>query len=311
MKLADYSTQGIKFYRGILTLAKGAILILWIATLIWGAVAAVNGKSSKLILSYFGDSFFDNTQVENKNSPRAWLVDYSKMLVGRLPLASLLESALPGWDKNDYSPKLSHDDYVDLFDRATDRLYSYSADAKFDPSSGQIGTDFVPSAFRQNRTLDKVINLTPDVRTWIESDRESNKAYLSKLKLIDTFVLLIIIGAFGSLIFLTRDYVMNQEEKMTPLSSYLFRPILGIFLAVSMFVVDIAANTVVSTSDILQVRRETLFLLALAAGLLSDKAYAFIDRKARGALEGIGSDAARKKGLSTAAPTPPTEPKTP
>jgi hypothetical protein len=174
-----------------------------------------------------------------------------------------------------------------------------------------MATDFIPSAFRQNRTvpIEKTVDLTPDVRTWIDSDRESNKAYLSKLKLIDTFVLLIIIGAFGSLIFLTRDYVMNEEEKMTPVSSYLFRPILGIFLAVSMFVVDIAANTVVSTSDILQVRRETLFVLALAAGLLSDKAYAFIDRKARGALDGISANSARKKAAVATAPSPQSDPK--
>jgi hypothetical protein len=41
----------------------------------------------------------------------------------------------------------------------------------------------------------------------------------------------------------------------------------------AMFVLDVLAHSVVSTSDILKVRHETLYILALSSGLLSEQAY--------------------------------------
>ena len=64
------------------------------------------------------------------------------------------------------------------------------------------------------------------------------------------------------------------------LSDYIFRPILGIFLAVAVFVVDILAHSIISTSSILEIRYEPLYILALGAGLLSETAYAWVRRNA-------------------------------
>jgi hypothetical protein len=87
-----------------------------------------------------------------------------------------------------------------------------------------------------------------------------------------------VLGAFGALIFLIRDYITADQEKN--LSDYIFRPVPGMFLAVAVFVVDILAHTVISSASILQIRYEPLYILALGAGLLSETAYDWVRRSA-------------------------------
>jgi hypothetical protein len=55
-------------------------------------------------------------------------------------------------------------------------------------------------------------------------------------------------------------------------------------LALAVFVVDILGHSLISTADILQIRHETLYVLALAAGLLSEQAYNVLLGKASDAL---------------------------
>lgn len=93
------------------------------------------------------------------------------------------------------------------------------------------------------------------------------------------------IGTFGSVIFLVRDFIDVEAEARTTLSSYLLKPILGMFLAIAVFIVDILAHAAVSSGSILAVRHETLYVLALAAGLLSDQTYAVVSSRAQMALK--------------------------
>jgi hypothetical protein len=45
---------------------------------------------------------------------------------------------------------------------------------------------------------------------------------------------------------------------------------------VAVFIVDILANSVISSASLYEIRYEPLYLLALGAGLLSEKAYGVI-----------------------------------
>ncbi len=86
-----------------------------------------------------------------------------------------------------------------------------------------------------------------------------------------------VLGAFGSLIFLIMDYIKLRNS--SSIEAYIIRPIMGCLLAVAMFVVDIAAHTVISEANIFSVRHETLYLLAFAARLLSEQAYQAVDNR--------------------------------
>lgn len=84
------------------------------------------------------------------------------------------------------------------------------------------------------------------------------------------------------------------------LSAYLFRPVLGAFLAVAIFIIDIVAHSIVSTAEITKIRHETLFVLALAAGLLSDHAYDMINTRSKLALEKWGQKLNERRGKNPA-----------
>ncbi|ETW93289.1 MAG: hypothetical protein ETSY1_39880 [Candidatus Entotheonella factor] len=95
------------------------------------------------------------------------------------------------------------------------------------------------------------------------------------------------IGTFGSVIFLVRDFINLEDESRTTLSAYLLKPILGMFLAIAVFIVDILGHATISSASILQIRHETLYVLALAAGLLSEQTYAVVSSRAQMALRNM------------------------
>jgi hypothetical protein len=121
------------------------------------------------------------------------------------------------------------------------------------------------------------------MRSWIQRRRDKADADKQVDELVNTFLLLIVLGAFGSMIFLTRDYIAKEVD--TTISAYVFRPLLGMLLAVAMFVIDLLAHSFVSTADVASIRKEPLFILAFAAGLLSEPAYEIVHERAREALE--------------------------
>jgi hypothetical protein len=129
--------------------------------------------------------------------------------------------------------------------------------------------------------LERQIELPPGVVEWIQDYRKDRAANISarktKADLVDTFAILMALGAFGSIIFLVNDYVSPLSS--FNIQSYLFRPLFGMLLAAAVFIVDVATQAIVSKSEISSLRHETLYLLALAAGLLTEKVYAFVQEK--------------------------------
>jgi len=140
-----------------------------------------------------------------------------------------------------------------------------------------VHDDFILSSSE----LERQIELPPGVVDWIQSYRKETASNLSarkaKADLVDTFAILMALGAFGSIIFLINDFVSPASS--FNIQSYLFRPLFGMLLAAAVFIVDVATQTIISESGISNLRHETLYLLALAAGLLTEKVYAFVQNK--------------------------------
>ncbi|MBD2156303.1 hypothetical protein [Leptolyngbya sp. FACHB-16] len=169
-------------------------------------------------------------------------------------------------------------DYDQLFAIVDNRI---SAIANFSPevsisSNLRINNNILPSNFRSTGFKDKEIDLPLEAVLWVKATQTHSMAREAKIGFLDLLVLLIILGGFGSWIYLVRKHV----DPNTPVSlkEYFYRPPLGMALAIAIFIVNITLHSFVSTSNVNEVRRETLILLAFTAGLLSDKTYNFIER---------------------------------
>jgi len=180
--------------------------------------------------------------------------------------------------------------YENLFLKITRRLWSIARDESVDPKIERIEKSMFPIEFQKliEENPEKDFKLPLEIQNWVVRERKRFK----KKSLVNTFLILSVLGAFGALIFLIRDYLSSSEK--TKMSDYIFRPILGIFLAMAIFIVDVFAHSIISTSNIVQIRYEPLYVLALAAGLLSEKVYNVIQRRAGAAIEQYEGD--RTKG---------------
>jgi hypothetical protein len=185
-------------------------------------------------------------------------------------------------------------DYCNLFDIAAKRL---EAIADFSPEVSvgntlKISNNIMPSRFRSTdveirsadgKQLQKFqkfqeqdIDLPVEAALWVKARQAAIAARKSQISFLDLFILLIILGGFGSWIYLVRRHI--NPNIPVDLSEYFYRPPLGMALAIAVFIVNLTVHSFVSTSNITEVRRETLILLAFAAGLLSDKTYDFIEK---------------------------------
>jgi hypothetical protein len=178
-------------------------------------------------------------------------------------------------------PELN-ESYHTLFRQIEASLHLLVADKTTDVRAATVAYTVLPRHLRPENPAGS-IKLPPEVVAWVNREREIRDQRTAAAQLLDQFLLLTVLGAFGSLIFLTRDYMLIEED--TKVAAYVFRPVLGVFLAMAVFAIDVFAHAVVSRASILQIRYETLYALALAAGLLSEQAYTIIRTRAEAALE--------------------------
>jgi len=303
-------------------LAKGVVLIIWIAVLVSLAGLAASGRASQEVVNFFKPnnfSFYWSSQT-TVLSPSDILARYLRGRENPPPIEAVLDEILvhPSWSERHLRrstassavnvPQPSSaaasraaqearadtnrwltDQYDSLFRRVDSLLQSLVRDTSVDVDGLSVVRPAIPERFL-GVEQEKIATPLPDkivlpraAVSWIKDQRIRNEKEKERNSLIDTFFLLIVLGAFGSLIFLTKDYI--EREQHTLLAAYIFRPVLGMFLAVAVFIVDIVAHSVVSTASILQTRHETLFILALAAGMLSEQAYEVVSIRAKTALE--------------------------
>jgi hypothetical protein len=143
----------------------------------------------------------------------------------------------------------------------------------------------------------RVVELSPETLDWIADERIRIEKGKKAKALLGAFFLLSALGALGALIFLIRDYTYSVNDNN--LRVYIFQPILGIFLAVAVFIVDILAHSVISTASVLEIRYEPLYILALGAGLMSEKAYDAIRRRADSAFDQYAKKDSENETVST------------
>lgn len=290
---------------------RGAILLAWIVVLVFFAGLAATGKASESVMTFFKrwDTFGSsvNSSATITITPRQHLDQYLSRYEYPPPIEAIIDQVViePSWCMQDLGAEFGirnpgrsekekpfwvKDQYYDLFGKTDSKLQALIIDRTFDPDRlPSIERPIIPEVFRKDKKpSDAAITpgpcmITREVAAWIKEERIRRDAMKQRYALVDTFFLLMVLGAFGSLIFLSKDYIERQEA--TSIASLIFRPILGMFLAMAVFIVSMFGHTVISTADILKVRTETLYLLALAAGMLSEQAYEVLSTRASAALE--------------------------
>lgn len=303
---------------------KGLIIILWLYVLIALTLAYSSGNSANLILEFFDtpdsggpfQSFATRSRITRNlegdfDIETYRYVSYRDLIVEYMnnyhaysdyppPIENVILTLFDGFSfstnlvpnptevKAEFKKEFMYQqrEALGLFSKIDHRLNAAASDISVDPEDIVLRPlEVVPTDWRSliDPTIkEKEIKLPIEVVNWVKLKRKELSYIQSRDSLTNTFVLLMVLGAFGSLIFLIRDYI--KAEGSSSVEAYIFRPVLGCLLAVAMFVVDIAAHTVISGASIFSIRHETLYLLAFAAGLLSEQAYLAVDTQASTAL---------------------------
>lgn len=158
-------------------------------------------------------------------------------------------------------------DYDTLFEITENKLKALAANDLQNINTLTINNEILPQKFRGENFEPKEISIPLEVQNWLIMQRN----FKQRRKLVDTFALLIILGALGSIIFLIREHI--DPEKHTPVKYYFYKPIFGILLAIAAFVLNVSVNGLSSTAKIEDLRPEGILILAFTAGLLSDQTY--------------------------------------
>jgi hypothetical protein len=260
----------------LITVLKGFILLLWIVFLVWATIFAASSSVSQSLLSFSRTMGWDKDDY-GLYAQADTILDEFRLSPDRV------EASLGDQQNRDENRKVLRDELQNIKKRVADYLLASANDLSVSPDSLRLTVnEFVHDDFiLSSAELERQIELPPGVVDWIQRYRKDAASNLSTAKakadLVDTFAILMALGAFGSIIFLVNDYVSPASS--FNIQSYLFRPLFGMLLAAAVFIVDVATQAIVSKSEISDLRHETLYLLALAAGLLTEKVYAFVQNK--------------------------------
>ncbi|MEX8501458.1 MAG: hypothetical protein AB3X41_00205 [Leptothrix ochracea] len=290
------------FERYAIKLAKGIILMGWIVVLsvsswyalYFGIANIISKMSVNQIISSDAHSL-EACRSSVGSRLHCFIVENDLNSRGSPPIESMLRAI--GYENLKIDPQIKDvatptsgsrrmtvedDAYISLFSNVRDLLIAQALSPDKKDQKAIAYKEMVPKYFL-NDHLVEMVDVPLDVKLWMSEYADRADADNKKIKLMDTFTILLVLGAFGSLIFLTKDYLLPNEN--AGLSSYIFRPILGMFLALAMFVLDLAAHSLLSSAPIQFVRNETLYLLAFAAGLLSEHAYGLLLKRAEEVLD--------------------------
>jgi hypothetical protein len=275
-------------------LAKGLILMGWIVLLsvsswyaLYFGIANIIAKMSVDRIISIESRDLSKCHATLSNRLQCFIADNDLNSRGSPPLESMLRAVgFESLQLRESTQDQKDEAYDVLFRMTRDTLIAHASSDK--PTQADISyRELIPGYFLLPEIAGpqgtaKVL-VPVDVKLWMEDYAQRAEAENRKIRLMDTFIILLVLGAFGSLIFLTKDYLLPNEKG--GLSAYIFRPILGMFLALAMFVLDMAAHAVLSNASFQEVRQETLYLLAFAAGLLSEHAYGLLLKRAEEVLD--------------------------
>lgn len=270
---------------------KNIILISWIYSLLYLGIQIGSGKAILLMENLINSTFFnDQNSSEQKlvTNPSQVMDNYlSKKYKNSAeipPLGLVIDKIQI--HENWRNPKINmqRNEYINLFKSIEFRLEAIANSNIENLNSVEIEATILPKNFRgEGFDPNFKTNLPLEAQYWIKAEEKRINQRNKTINLLDTFLLLIILGGFGSLIFLVREHMEN--DKNIPIRSYIYRPILGMSLALAVFITNASIHTIISDAQIESIKRETLFLLAFAAGLISEQTYSLIVHKAKEVIE--------------------------
>jgi hypothetical protein len=137
---------------------------------------------------------------------------------------------------------LNGNDYHMMFQIVDENLQSMAEDTNLNSDQLQVSNEILPSTFRFSGTDFKTlqIRLPRGVTSWIVWKRNRE----AQLHLVDTFFIVIMLGALGSVIFLMSEHIAPNPTN--DISLYFYRPLFGALLAVSSFIISISASGIIS-----------------------------------------------------------------
>lgn len=275
------------------------ILLVWFVFLLATATLATNGNPARFMSYYVAESwaYLANKQVQV--TPAILLKEYTSAYETPPPIGLVLDSVFEekSWLSMDYYAKakmlaLTTNDqrevikniYFTLFDRINNHL-EYIVQ-NYDPnktdSNNRISATITLGYPFSERTVHKTVLLPVEVTDWVLKIPEMRKHALEQEQFLNSLLLVTVLGALGSLIYAVKD--ITDSTKDTSVVTFALRPFFGIFLSIVLFVLFMVAHTLVSASGISNIRYSTIYVLALAAGLLSDQTYSVLVFKLNKAL---------------------------
>ena len=276
---------------------KNTLIVIWMISLIGLGLTAMTGSVYRLyddvrtaVIS-FVRLLSDAPKDTSDKLLEVYIIKHYSNLNAAPPLAVVLDHLQlePPWrrcvsppSKDDGERHCTRDVYHPLFQKVAARLHALAATTPTGSSQEASFQDFIPPP-SFNMSNDKKIDLPVEAYQWLQEERKRIQENALIISLFDTFFLLIVLGGFGSLIFLIREH--QENDQAIPIKAYVYRPILGMSLALAIFIADASLHALISSADIENIRKETLLLLALSAGLVSEQAYSAIYYKAKEAIE--------------------------
>ena len=157
---------------------------------------------------------------------------------------------------------------MSVFAYVNDGLYRLASDTSFSVKTDDVRDLLLPPGQHPDATFSGQLPIP--VQQWLLQER-------TRRTLADLVVLLVVIAQLGSLTYLIVGFISPNE--VPTMREIIFRPILGGFLAIGVFVANVGLLGVTSTGGIFEVRAEALYLLALGAGLFTDRVYQYLRRR--------------------------------
>ncbi|MHA2764447.1 hypothetical protein [Vibrio harveyi] len=275
---------------------KSIILTGWGVLLIMFASIAYTGQVSNSLDA--ATDWFDKLIAPDVTSEKVkvggtgvgYLYDFEPFTPYYI-LSATMNSSLPNWiDAKAVQKKHGLEDvmviasYHTLFDAVDDHLIAIVQNRSLDPNKVTIPKSIIPIQFHHLMVENEDEVKLPEIAiNYINQQRAVDSSFEFKVKLVDNFFIMLVLGAFGSLVFLIKGFLELNDS--TSLSAYIFRPILGMFLAMAVFLLDILAHSIISSAKIEMMRVEPLYILGFAAGLLSEQAYTLLQERSKAALE--------------------------
>ena len=114
---------------------------------------------------------------------------------------------------------IKQEDYTVLFEIVETKLKALAVNDLQDININQltISNEILPAKFRGSQFQSKDISIPLEAQNWLISEKNKRR----RLELVDTFGLLIMLGALGSIIFLIREHIDPKKE--TPIKLYFYK----------------------------------------------------------------------------------------